>query len=249
MTKKTFPTIFDAAREGTVEDVKYFIEEQGIEVNAKNDVEFLGDAKNLEYGNTPLHEAALENTNIDVLKYLISQGADIYAKNADGYTPLHDAAVSNRNAGVAKYLITEGADIHAKSNIGWTPLHSATFGGNIEVVKLLVDSGAIVDAKDNDGNTPLDLAKREGNTAVVEYLTTAVPQRTDIKIEPPSASVKERLYKEQNGLCNACGTHFDLWNLEIDHIIPKTNGGGDYNENYQLLCGSCNRIKGDRPME
>ncbi len=37
--------------------------------------------------------------------------------------------------------------------------------------------------------------------------------------------------------------------LEIDHIIPKSKGGGDYFENYQLLCGSYNRIKGDRPME
>ncbi|MDR1808817.1 MAG: HNH endonuclease [Prevotella sp.] len=79
--------------------------------------------------------------------------------------------------------------------------------------------------------------------------TTIVPQRTDIKIEAPSESVKERLYKEQNGRCNACGTKFDSWNLEIDHIIPKAKGGGDYYENYQLLCGNCNKIKGDRPME
>ena len=79
--------------------------------------------------------------------------------------------------------------------------------------------------------------------------TTIVPQRTDIKIALPSASVKERLFKEQNGFCNACGTKFDLWHLEIDHIIPKAKGGGDYYENYQLLCASCNKIKGDRPME
>ena len=79
--------------------------------------------------------------------------------------------------------------------------------------------------------------------------TALVPQRTDIKFEAPSAPVKERLYKEQNGLCNACGNEFDLWNLETDHIIPKVKGGGDYYENYQLLCSSCNRIKGDRPME
>jgi site-specific DNA-methyltransferase (adenine-specific) len=79
--------------------------------------------------------------------------------------------------------------------------------------------------------------------------TTIIPQRTDIIIELPSASIKERLYKEQNGLCNACGTKFDIWNLEIDHIIPKAKGGGDYYENYQLLCSSCNKIKGDRPME
>jgi site-specific DNA-methyltransferase (adenine-specific) len=79
--------------------------------------------------------------------------------------------------------------------------------------------------------------------------TNIVPQRTDIKIEQFTESIKERLYKEQNGKCNACGVEFAIWNLEIDHIVPKAKGGGDYYENYQLLCGSCNRIKGDRPME
>ena len=79
--------------------------------------------------------------------------------------------------------------------------------------------------------------------------TSLIPQRTDIRFEAPSVPVKERLYKEQNGLCNACGSAFNIWNLETDHIIPKAKGGGDYYENYQLLCSSCNKIKGDRPME
>ena len=35
-------------------------------------------------------------------------------------------------------------------------------------------------------------------------------------------------------------------NLEVDHIIAETNGGTDHIENLQLLCGHCNRIKGDR---
>jgi len=79
--------------------------------------------------------------------------------------------------------------------------------------------------------------------------TTNVPQRTDVHRIEPIKPVKERLYKEQNGLCNGCKTQFEIRNLEIDHIIPKSKGGGDYYENYQLLCGSCNRMKGDRPME
>ena len=79
--------------------------------------------------------------------------------------------------------------------------------------------------------------------------TMIIPKRTDIEIEMPSIPVKERLYKEQNGLCNACGTEFTIRNLEIDHIIPKAKGGSDHYENYQLLCSSCNKIKGDRPME
>ena len=79
--------------------------------------------------------------------------------------------------------------------------------------------------------------------------TDQIPQRSDLTVVLPSPSVKEQLYKEQKGKCNACGDDFKIWNLEIDHIIPKNKGGGDYYENYQLLCANCNRIKGDRPME
>jgi len=79
--------------------------------------------------------------------------------------------------------------------------------------------------------------------------TEIVPQRTDVQVIEPIKSVKERLYKEQNGICNGCKVQFEIRNMEIDHIIPKSKGGGNYYENYQLLCGACNRKKGDRPME
>jgi len=79
--------------------------------------------------------------------------------------------------------------------------------------------------------------------------TNQVPKRSDIKEVQPSESTKQRLYQEQNGRCNACGRDFEIVNFEIDHIIPKTKGGGDYYENFQLLCAHCNRIKGDRPIE
>ena len=79
--------------------------------------------------------------------------------------------------------------------------------------------------------------------------TDLIPQRTDVKIEPKSKSIRERLYKEQNGICNGCGNKYLIKDLEIDHIIPDTKGGGSYYENYQLLCGNCNKTKNDRPME
>ena len=36
--------------------------------------------------------------------------------------------------------------------------------------------------------------------------------------------------------------------LEVDHIKSRSSGGKDVDDNLQLLCGSCNRIKGDRDM-
>ena len=80
---------------------------------------------------------------------------------------------------------------------------------------------------------------------------TDIPQRTDIGDIPRYNSTDNRqtLYGQQAGDCAGCGTHFELRNLEVDHIIAQARGGTDHIENLQLLCGSCNRIKGDRGME
>ena len=77
------------------------------------------------------------------------------------------------------------------------------------------------------------------------------PKRTDLgKIELYSSVFnKKALYGEQAGNCNGCGTHFEQQHLEVDHIIARSQGGTDHIENLQLLCGNCNRIKGDRGME
>ena len=78
-----------------------------------------------------------------------------------------------------------------------------------------------------------------------------IPHRTDLGKVPPynCAPNKRKLYGEQEGNCAGCDTHFEARNLEVDHIIARGKGGTDHIENLQLLCASCNRIKGDRGME
>ena len=84
----------------------------------------------------------------------------------------------------------------------------------------------------------------------VDFIHLTQPQqRTDIpQIPPTDKPMKERLFKEQNGKCKACDVEMRIVDFEVDHIIPKAKGGGDYYENYQLLCGNCNITKGARPM-
>ena len=78
-----------------------------------------------------------------------------------------------------------------------------------------------------------------------------IPDRTDLKVGglEQKVDVKHELYGLQRGYCAGCKEHFQFRNLEVDHIVARTKGGGEAKENKQLLCGHCNRVKGGESME
>ena len=78
-----------------------------------------------------------------------------------------------------------------------------------------------------------------------------IPKRTDLGVIIRYNDVRNRklLYGEQGGHCRGCAGHFEIRHLEIDHIIAQQKGGTDHIDNLQLLCGHCNRVKGNRGME
>ncbi len=84
----------------------------------------------------------------------------------------------------------------------------------------------------------------------VPVFRTDVPTRTDIPHKKaPTQEDRFWLYGKQNGQCAGCFTRFEIQHLETDHIVPTSHGGNHERDNLQLLCGHCNRVKGDRPME
>ena len=74
------------------------------------------------------------------------------------------------------------------------------------------------------------------------------PAHTDVLVlrRYNSPENRKQLYGDQGGHCNGCNEHFKAQQLEVDHIIARSQGGTDHLGNLQLLCSHCNRIKGNR---
>ena len=111
-------------------------------------------------GATPLHKCAREG-QLNVARALIEAGADVNAKEDDGWTPLHHCAQKG-HLEVVRVLIEKGADVNAKEDDGRTPLHLSASKGHPEVARALIEKGADVNAKNDDGETPLHTCALNG---------------------------------------------------------------------------------------
>ena len=55
-----------------------------------------------------------------------------------------------------------------------------------------------------------------------------------------TSGVRKAVWERDRGQCQGCGS---TENLEFDHIIPVSRGGGNSMDNIETLCQRCNRSK------
>lgn len=93
----------------------------------------------------PFFNAAYSG-DIDAVKTLIEQGADVNVRvGVSGLMPLNYAA-GRGHINVVALLIEKGADLNARDGSGHTPLEFAAILGHANITKLLIDKGADIDA-------------------------------------------------------------------------------------------------------
>ena len=114
---------------------------------------------------------AASQGDVETLRVLIQNGADVNAARGDGMTALHWAA-ERRDAEMAELLIEAGADLEAETRIGaYRPLHLASRAGSGAVVELLLEAGSDAGAKtSNSGTLPIHMAAAAGNPYAIRAL-------------------------------------------------------------------------------
>jgi hypothetical protein len=78
------------------------------------------------------------------------------------------------------------------------------------------------------------------------YLYVLNRKEKHLSIRAFSNNQKREAYERQEGNCSVCGNHFDLNEMEADHITPWHEGGQTTSENCQMLCKYDNRRKSGR---
>lgn len=63
-----------------------------------------------------------------------------------------------------------------------------------------------------------------------------------------SSKVRKFVISRDGKQCTYCEKEVNNFDLCLDHIVPRVNGGGDEEDNLVVSCRSCNSSKGDKDL-
>ena len=130
------------------------------------------DIKTPKKGKTPLLIAIVEG-HLEVAKYLVDKGANVYEKDANGASALHYAAMSGQLdmfQYVDSMMNKEKQYTPRKDNNGSTLLHLAALSGGLELTKDILEKygDSMLQKENNGGYIPLHFAAAMKNRDMVE---------------------------------------------------------------------------------
>ncbi|WP_174481449.1 ankyrin repeat domain-containing protein [Spiroplasma endosymbiont of Danaus chrysippus] len=111
----------------------------------------------------------VEVGDLEALKVLLENGADVNYEDRDGNTSLMQT-VEYGFLEVVKVLLENGADVNYENRYCYTFLMWVAEIGDWEIVKILLASGADANYKNRNGNTSLILAAENGRIEIFNIL-------------------------------------------------------------------------------
>ena len=79
------------------------------------------------------------------------------------------------------------------------------------------------------------------NKGVYEYVLSNCTREKVLSVRAFSDKDKRTKYEQQNGICPICNQHFEIEQMQGDHIIEWSNGGRTTLDNLQMVCHSCHK--------
>ncbi|KAJ6228599.1 ankyrin repeat-containing protein [Anaeramoeba flamelloides] len=108
---------------------------------------------------TPIFQVLMNNRSFEIIKLVISKGADLNLCNGQNYTPLHYACQENFPRKVIELFLENGSQVNRQiESLKWTALHFAcSVRCDHSVIDLLLLKGASPLLLDCNNKTPIHL--------------------------------------------------------------------------------------------
>ncbi|RDD42183.1 Ankyrin repeat and sterile alpha motif domain-containing protein 1B [Trichoplax sp. H2] len=166
--KNTKDSLLKAAREN---DVKRFIELLDKRSLSKEELQKYWGIN----GNTPLHQAVIEN-NCVAVEILLAKHFEVTKENSQGYCPIHLAALFG-HAEVAEAVIKDDPlQVSVKTRDGNSALHICIQSRKYKMIKLLTKYDIDTSIQNSTGKTALDMAAEAGDKFAVEALLSSLQE-------------------------------------------------------------------------